>query len=172
MFYRTRVYPMHQPKPEFAHLWNPISISGFIHHWIQSRHCRILSMCAIWCWSVEKCGHQSLKTAKIGIRTPLKSASYFRFVWQTIGVDAKTFLNRMQNLVKIGKEWLNVIPNRNQIRNLQVSKIRFLFPVSFTIEYKVSSSGLSHKQQATKRPDFWAACKIWWKLVKNCGTNN
>jgi len=44
------------------------------------------------------------KTAEIGIRTRLKSASYFRFVCQTIGVDATTFLNRMQNLVKIGKE--------------------------------------------------------------------
>jgi len=30
----------------------------------------------------KKCGHQSLKTAKIGIRTPLKSANYFRFVLQ------------------------------------------------------------------------------------------
>ena len=48
---------------------NPISISGFIHHWIQSRHCWILSICAIWCWSVEKCGHHSLKTAKMGIST-------------------------------------------------------------------------------------------------------
>jgi len=78
------------------------------------------------------------KTAETGFRTPLKSASYFRFVWQTIGVDATTFLSRMQNLVKIGKElWTDVIPIRNEIRNLYVSKIRFLFPVSFTIEYKV-----------------------------------
>jgi len=46
----------------------------------------------------------SLKTAEIGIRTPLKSANYFRFVSQTIGVEATTFLSRMQNLVKIGKE--------------------------------------------------------------------
>jgi len=45
------------------------------------------------------------KTAEIGIRIPLKSASYFRCVWKTIGVDATTFLSRMQNLVKIGKEW-------------------------------------------------------------------
>jgi len=30
--------------------------------------------------SVEKCGQQSLKTAEIGIRTPLKSANYFQFV--------------------------------------------------------------------------------------------
>jgi len=42
----------------------------------------------IWCWSVEKYGHQSLKTAEIRIRTPLKSANYFCFAWQIIGVDA------------------------------------------------------------------------------------
>jgi len=44
------------------------------------------------------------ETAEIGIRTSLKSASYFRFVGKTMGVDATTFLSRMQNLVKIGKE--------------------------------------------------------------------
>ena len=54
-------------------------------------------------WSVERCAHQSLKTAEIRIRTPLKSASCFRLVSQ-IGVDATTFLSRLQNLVKIGKE--------------------------------------------------------------------
>ena len=32
---------------------------------------------------------------------------------------------------------VDVIPNRNQIWNLHISKIRFLFPVLFTIEYKV-----------------------------------
>jgi len=52
----------------------------------------------------QKYGHQSLKTAKFGFRTPLKSANYFRFVSQTIGVDATTFVSRVQNLVKIGKE--------------------------------------------------------------------
>ena len=57
-----------------------------------------------WCWSVNKCGHQSLITAKIGIRTSLKSANYFRFVSQAIGDEATTFLSRMQNFVKIGKE--------------------------------------------------------------------
>ena len=46
----------------------------------------------------------SLKTAKFGIRTPLKSSNYFRFVSQTIGVDATIFVSRMQNLVKIGKK--------------------------------------------------------------------
>jgi len=40
----------------------------------------------------------------MGIRTSLKSANYFRFVSQTIGVEATKFVNRMQNLVKIGKE--------------------------------------------------------------------
>jgi len=29
------------------------------------------------------------------------------------------------------------MPNRNKIRNLYISKIRFLFPVSFAIEHKV-----------------------------------
>jgi len=33
--------------------------------------------------------------------------NYFRFVSQTTGVEATTFLSRMQNLVKIGKElWI------------------------------------------------------------------
>ena len=53
---------------------------------------------------IEKCGHQSLKTAEIGIRTPLKSEYYFRFVSQTIGVEATTFLSGMQYLTKIVKE--------------------------------------------------------------------
>ena len=61
VFCRTLVYPMHRPKPESAHLWNPISIYGFIHHCIQSRHCWILSVRGMSCWSVEKCGDQSLK---------------------------------------------------------------------------------------------------------------
>jgi len=50
-----------------------------------------------------KFGEHSLKTAEIGIRTPLKLANYFRFVSQRIGVEATTFVSRMQNLVKIGK---------------------------------------------------------------------
>ena len=53
------------------------------------------------CW---KCGHQSLKTTEIGIRTPLKSENYFRFVSRTIGDEATTFRSRVQNLVKIGKD--------------------------------------------------------------------
>jgi len=32
---------------------------------------------------------------------------------------------------------VDVILYRNEIQNLHISKIRFLFPVSFTIEYKV-----------------------------------
>ena len=55
----------------------------------------------------EKCGHQNLKTTEIGIRTPLKSETYFRFVSQTVGVEATTFLSRVQNLVKIGKSFDN-----------------------------------------------------------------
>ena len=43
----------------------------------------------------------------------------------------------MQNLVKIGKEFVDVIRNRTQLQNLHISKIRLLFPVSFTIEYKI-----------------------------------
>jgi len=106
-------------------------------HWIQSRHCQILSVHEICCWSVENCGHQSLKTAKIGIRTPLKSANHFRFVSQTIGVEANTFVSCTQNLIKIGKEFVDVVNYRSQIQHLHISKIQFQFPVSFTIEYKV-----------------------------------
>jgi len=40
------------------------------------QQCRILSAYGIWCWSVEKCGHQRLKTAAIGVRTPPKSENY------------------------------------------------------------------------------------------------
>jgi len=71
---------------------------------------------------LKKCAHQSLKTAEIGICTPLKSANCFQFVSQ-IG----------ENRYRI----VDVIPNRNQIRNSHISKIRFLFPVSVTTEYKV-----------------------------------
>jgi len=35
---------------------------------------------------------------------------------------------------------VDVLPNRNEIRNLYISNIRFLFPVSFTIEYKVATA--------------------------------
>ena len=49
-------------------------------------------------WSPEP------ETTEIGIRTPRKSANYFNFVSQTTGVEETTFLSRMQNLVKIGKE--------------------------------------------------------------------
>jgi len=41
---------------------------------------------------------------------------------------------------EVGKKIVDVIPNRNQIRNLHISKIRFLFPVSITIEYKVGNA--------------------------------
>jgi len=53
---------------------------------------------------LKKCGHQSPKTAEIGIRIPLKSANYFRFVSQTIGDETTAFLSPVQNFVKIGKE--------------------------------------------------------------------
>ena len=52
----------------------------------------------------KQCGHQSLKTAKIGICTSLKLEDYFWFVSQTILVEVTTSLSRMQKLVKIGKE--------------------------------------------------------------------
>ena len=44
------------------------------------------------------------KTAEIGIRTPLKSANYFQFVWQATDDEATTFLRRVKKLVKIDKE--------------------------------------------------------------------
>jgi len=61
---------------------------------------------------LKNVGHQSLKTAKIGIRTPLQSDNYFRFVSQTISVEATTFLSRVQNLVKISKRIVDVIVRR------------------------------------------------------------
>jgi len=164
---------------------------------------------------------QSLKTAEIRIRTPLKLANYFRSVSQRTGVNATIFISRMQKLMKNGEElwtqylnetkygictslksdfyfrfhsqlntklallnlictWhlvlktskirkphiskllpvcltnnrhrsnhisephakfgenrqriVDIMPNQNQILNLHISKIRFLFPVSFAIE--------------------------------------
>ena len=35
----------------------------------------------------------------------------------------------------------------------------------------MSTSGLSHKQQASSRPHFWAVRKVLWKMVKNCLRN-
>jgi len=52
---------------------------------------------------LKQCGDQSLRTAEIGICTPLKSDIYFRFVSQTIAVIEPTvFRSLVQNLVKIG----------------------------------------------------------------------
>jgi len=107
----------------------------WFHHWIQRRHCQILSVHGIWCCSVEKCAHQSLKTAEIGICTPLKAANCFRFVSNRRRSDHIPEL-----LAKFGENRyriVDVIPNRNQIRNSHISKILFLFPVSVTTEYKV-----------------------------------
>jgi len=53
----------------------------------------------IWCRSVEKCGHQSLKNTEIGIRTKLLPVCL-----TNNRREATTFLSRVQNLVKIGKE--------------------------------------------------------------------
>jgi len=67
-----------------------------------------LNFICIWdlvliCWKMwSPC---SLKTTKIGIRTPLKSANYFRFVSQTTDDEATTFLSRMLNFVKIGQTY-------------------------------------------------------------------
>ena len=54
-----------------------------------------------------------------------------------IDVDAMTFLSRLQKFGEHRQRIVGVIPNRNQIRNSHITKIRFLFPVSFTTEYKV-----------------------------------
>ena len=62
-------------------------------------------MCGIWYRSVEKYGDQSQKTAKIEIRTPVKSDIYFRFVVSEISdVEPITSPSRVQNLVKIRNE--------------------------------------------------------------------
>jgi len=60
---------------------------------------------------LKKSGHQSLKTGQIRIRTPLKLANYFQFVSQTIGDEATTFLNGVQNFVKLVKNC-----GRNRLR--------------------------------------------------------
>jgi len=64
-----------------------------------------LSVCLSVC-SVRALWPNGWTDHEIGIHTPLKSANYSRFVSQTIGIDMTTFLSRMQNLVKIGKELL------------------------------------------------------------------
>ena len=106
-------------------IWFLFPVSFTIEH---SRHCRILSVHGICCWSLERCAHQSLKTAEIRIRTPPKSANCFRFVSQ-IGVDAMTFLSRLQNLVKIGKElWTKyLIETKSGIRTSLKSDFYFRF---------------------------------------------
>ena len=58
------------------------------------------------------------RTVSVKICTPLKSDIYFRFILDTRGVEATTFLSRTQNLK---------------------SKIRILFPVLLTTEYKVNA---------------------------------
>jgi len=107
-----------------------------------------LSVHGIWCWSVDTCGHHSLKTAEIGIRTSLKSANYFRFVSQ-IGVDALTFLSHLQNLVKIGKElWL--IETKSGIRT----------PLKFDFYFRF------HSPLNTKLALLNFICR--WDLVLTC----
>ena len=87
---------------------NVISIYGFIHHWIQTGHCWILSAYEIWCWYVEKmCSPE---------------------------------------------------PKKCQNPNPHTSKISKLLPVCVT-------------NRRLMRPHSWAACKIWWKVVQNCGRN-
>lgn len=53
---------------------------------------------------------QNLKTAKIGICTPLKSKFPPQFVSERIGIEPITFHSRMQNLVKISKIAYAIIP--------------------------------------------------------------
>jgi len=53
---------------------------------------------------------------------------------------------------------VDTIINRNQTRNLHISKIRFLFPVSFTIEYKVGIA------------EFYLYVRVGADLLKNVVT--
>jgi len=91
---------------------------------------------------VGKYVHYNHETAKIEFCTSLKSVNYFRFVPETIVFETK-FLSGMQNLVKSVK---NCGRNRSrpdeidtENRHLHLSKIRVLFLVSLTIEYKVNA---------------------------------
>ena len=54
-----------------------------------------------------------------------------------MGVEATTFLSRMLNIGENRYRIVYVIPKRKKPRNLHISRIRVLFPVSFNIEYKV-----------------------------------
>ena len=68
---------------------------------------------------------------------------------------------------------LDVIPNRIQIRNLHISKIWFLFPVSFTIEYKVGIAEF-YLYMGFAADLLKNVVTRAWKLpksVKNCGRN-
>jgi len=57
---------------------------------------------------------------------------------------------------------VDVIPNRNQIRNFHISKIRFLFPVSFSIEYNTLLSFFCVCDLVL------ICCKMWSPELENC----
>ena len=63
----------------------------------------------------KKLSDLSLKTAKIGIRTSLKSAIYFRLVSQTIHIEQTTFPSRVQNLVKTSKGYCERNPSTTDL---------------------------------------------------------
>ena len=83
----------------------------------------------IWSPEPENCRKRNPHTSKIG---------------KVLPVCLRNNSHRSEHIsephAKFGEnQWriVDVIPNRNQIRNLYISKIRFLYPVSFTIEYKI-----------------------------------
>jgi len=76
----------------------------------------------------ENCRNQNPHTSKISKLLPVCVTNRRRC--DDIREPLAKFDENRQRIVE-------VIPNRNQIRNLHISKIRFLFPVSFPVEYKV-----------------------------------
>jgi len=83
----------------------------------------------MWSPEHENCRNLNPHTSKIGKLLPVCATNNRRQCDHTSEPCAKFGENR-QRIV-------DVIRNQNQIRNLRISKIRFLSPVPFTIEYNV-----------------------------------
>ena len=83
----------------------------------------------MWSSEPENCRNRNPHTSKIGKLLPVCMTNN-RLRCDYISDPHAKFCENRWRIV-------DVIPNRNQIQNLHISNIRFLFPVSFTIEYKV-----------------------------------
>jgi len=82
---------------------NPNSISGLDDYRVQSLNSLILTQFGFLWRSVKKTLQLQLRNCQNRNSQSLKSDIYFRFVWETIGVDPTTLPSRMQNLVKTVK---------------------------------------------------------------------